>query len=144
VVDDLKGTGEHRLDLRFQLARLPARLDADQWVRVGHGTGEGLFIRAFSTAPLKIALAEGEVEPRQGWISSDYGVQSPAPMLVYSMVGALPVRIVTLLFPAEQLVRAPQVSARVEVGKVTGLFLDEGGTTLCLGETSAPRLEKRS
>ena len=50
----------------------------------------------------------------------------------------------TVLFPAEQLLQAPQVSALVEVGQVTGLVLGEGDTTLILGEATAPRLEKRS
>jgi hypothetical protein len=144
VVDDLKGVGKHRLDLRFQLARLPARLDADQWVRVGESSGNGLFIRAFSAVPLRVVLAEGEVEPRRGWISTDYGVQAPAPMLVYSTIGVIPVRIVTLLFPAERLVSVPHVSALVEAGAVTGLILNEGRATLWLTEAAAPRLEQRS
>jgi hypothetical protein len=143
VVDDLAGGGEHRLDLRFQLARLPVLLDPDQWVRVGQATGGGLFIRAFSTVPLKAVVAEGEVEPRQGWISSDYGVRTPAPMLVYSVVGPLPVRIVTLLFPADQIKVAPRVSAIVEGGVLSALAVDEAHETLRLGQVGAPVLEKR-
>jgi hypothetical protein len=143
VVDDLGGEGEHRLDLRFQLARLPVRLDPDQWVRVGQTAGGGLFIRAFSTAPLKAVVAEGESEPWQGWVSTDYGVRAPAPMLVYSVVGRLPVRIVTLLFPADRLPVAPRVSPLVEAGTLTGLIMDERGETLRIGQAEAPTLEKR-
>jgi hypothetical protein len=143
VVDDLTGEGEHRLDLRFQLARLPVRLDPDQWVRVGQITSGGLFIRAFSAAPLKVVVAEGEAEPWQGWVSPDYGVRAPAPMLVYSRVGRLPVRIVTLLFPADQLSVPPRVSPLVEAGTLIGLIMDERHETLRLGQAEAPTMEKR-
>lgn len=121
LVDDLQGEGEHRLDVRFQLAPMPARLDPDLWLRAGSVPGPGLFIGVWSTVPLKATLAEGDVEPPQGWVSADYGVRAPAPMLTYSAVTALPVRILTLLLPVQDLSDRPAVSCLFEAGTPVGL-----------------------
>jgi hypothetical protein len=141
VVDDLEGDGEHRLDLRFQFAPMPMVLDSDQWARAGRTNGRGLFARAFATIPLTAAIAEGELEPPRGWISRDYGVRTPAPMLLYSMVGSIPVRIVTVLWPADRLTGSPQVSPLVADGTVSGVRADEEREVLRFGR-EAPSLEK--
>jgi Heparinase II/III-like protein/Heparinase II/III N-terminus len=140
VVDNLAGTGEHRIDLRFQLAPAPVAVEPDQWVRVGGPDGGGLLIRAFSTVSLKLTVAEGEVEPRQGWISPAYGVKRPAPALVYTTVSALPLRVVTLLSPAAQLPMPPRVSAIVESGVLSGLSLEDVREDLRL---DPPELSRR-
>ena len=57
VVDDLTGAGEHRVDLRFQLAQMPVAIIGDQWVRAGTPGAGGLLIRAFSTVALKVTVA---------------------------------------------------------------------------------------
>lgn len=142
VVDDLMGRAEHRLDLRFQLAAMPAALDSDQWVRAGEPGGAGLFMRAFASLPLKVAIAEGHVEAFAGWVSSDYGVLGPAPAVVYSALGPLPVRILTLLLPVDRLADPPTVSPIIESDGPIGLRLIGLGETLRL-DGPAPRLEKR-
>ena len=142
VVDDLDGVGEHRLDARFQLAPLPARVGADEWVELGEGPAAILFIRAFSTAPLKAVLAEGDVEPRQGWISTDYGSRTAAPMVVYSLVGSLPLRVATMLFPVDARPAPPHVSPLVGSGLMEGLVVRERRETIRFAGLSAPRLER--
>jgi hypothetical protein len=141
VVDDLVGRTEHRLALRFQLAAMPVALDSDQWVRAGEPGGAGLLMRAFASLPLSATIAEGEVEPFTGWVSSDYGVRSPAPAVIYSAVGPLPVRILTLLLPVDRLADPPAVFAMIESGMPIGLRLAGLGETLRL-DGSAPSLEK--
>ncbi len=121
LVDDLEGEGEHRFDVRFQLAPMPARLDPDLWLRAGSDPGPGLLLGAWSTVPLKATLAEGDLEPPQGWVSADYGVRTPAPMLTYSAVAALPARILTLLLPVRDLSDRPAVSCLFEAGTPVGL-----------------------
>lgn len=115
VVDDLAGATEHRIDLRFQFAPMPVTLDPTLWIRAGTMDGPSLLIRAYASVPLKVAILEGEMEPRQGWVSRDYGRQEPAPVLVYSTLARLPVRIVTLLWPSEDpMAPPPAVSLRTD------------------------------
>jgi hypothetical protein len=101
VVDDLDGAAEHAIDVLFQFAPMDVAVEANLWARArGHG-GRGLLVRAFAAAPLKCELREGEESPIRGWVSPDYGRRQPAPVLIYSLVTCLPVRIATLLWPIE-------------------------------------------
>ena len=140
VLDDLEGAGEHRLDLRFQFAPMPVTLGAYQWARAGGVTGSALLVRAFATVPLKARVAEGELEPREGWVSTDYGVQIPAPMLVYSFVGRLPARILTLLLASEDLSASPPVSPLIESGALRGLVWEDRHAVL-RADGPSPSLE---
>jgi Heparinase II/III-like protein/Heparinase II/III N-terminus len=99
IVDDLDGTAEHRIDLRFQFAPMDVTLEADLWARAHGPRGHGLLVRPFATVPVKGEILEGCLDPAQGWISPHYGQRRPAPLLVYSSVATLPFRIVTLLWP---------------------------------------------
>jgi len=142
VLDDLVGRTEHRLDLRFQLAPMPATLDSDQWVRAGEPGETGLLMRAFASLPLETTIAQGHSEPLAGWVSSDYGVRGPAPSVVYSMVGRLPARILTLLLPVDRLEDPPLVAPMIEGDSLIGLRLVDLGETLRL-DGPVPRLETR-
>jgi hypothetical protein len=57
-------------------------------------------VRAFSAAALETHLFHGQQAPREGWASPEYGRQQPAAALVYRACGRLPLRVVTLLWPA--------------------------------------------
>jgi hypothetical protein len=141
IVDDLTGAGEHHVDLRFQLAPMPVAVTSDQWVRAGGPDGSGLLIHALSTVALKLTVAEGELEPRRGWIAPDYGLQTPAPMLVYSLVAALPVRLVTLLLPTDCGIDPSSVAPIIRDGRLAGLSVDGDRTRLLL---DGPLLERRA
>ncbi len=123
VVDDLQGLKEHRLDLRFQLAPGQALLGTDQWVRVGGSGAQGLLVRAFSSATLKASLSEGELGPHAGWVSPGYGLQSPAPVLTYTAVGRLPVRILTALVPTAHPLDLSTIGPLTEAGEIIGLVV---------------------
>jgi len=129
IVDDLEGAAEHRLDLRFQLAPMEVSLDPDLWARARRRDGRGLLIRPFAAVPLKAEVREGEVNPPQGWVSPDYGQRRPAPALVYATVTRLPLRIVTLLLPVEDVsAPPPAVSLLLAGGSVpAGLAFEETG-----------------
>ena len=127
IVDDVAGSAEHRVRLRFQFAPMSVTLDPSGWVRAGHGTDQGLLVQAFSTSALKVAIFEGETEPKQGWVAADYGDHQPAPLLVYSLTARLPVRIVTLLLPTDTLLASPpSISPVTEGGWIRGLASDAG------------------
>ena len=132
VVDDLDGRAEHRVDLRFQFAPMSVTLDAGLWARAVRNAGAGVIVHALATVPLKASLLEGETDPRQGWISSHYGDHQPAPLLLYSTVARLPVRIITLLIPTDDpLGPFPTVAALLENGALVGVLLEGGREIRC-------------
>jgi len=65
-------------------------------------------------------------------VSPDYGRRRPAPVLIYSAVTGLPLRIVTLLWPVEDGAAAPpEVSPLLDGGSaVVGLVFDDGRETV--------------
>ena len=128
VVDDLEGAAEHQLDLRFQFGPMAISVDSALWARASGPEGHGLLIRPFASVPLKPDVIEGEIAPIQGWVSPSYGQREPAPVLTYSTVTRLPLRIVTLLVPVEDpSVSFPVVSAQVEDGPgAVGLVFGDG------------------
>jgi len=129
VVDDLAGREEHRVELRFQFAPMPVTVDATRWARAVGRRGCGLLMRAFSTATLTAEVCAGRLAPLQGWVSPTYGQRQPAPMLTYSTVARLPLRVITLLHPvASPLASPPRVSLRVTDGAAPGgvVFEDSG------------------
>jgi len=128
LVDDLHGAAEHMVAVRFQLGPMPVTVDAAQWARAGSPEGPGLLIRSFSASPLKCEVHEGELAPMQGWVSLAYGRRCPAPMLVYSMVAHLPVRVISLVVPIEDVAGpAPEVAPlRGEGAGLTGLSFGRG------------------
>ena len=116
VVDDLDGCREHRVELAFQFAPLGVRLEPDGWVRAADPRGHAVWLKPFATAPLRATVHEGEAAARLGFISPDYGVLLPAPLVRYVATGPLPLRIVTVLRPVE-VEDAPAPAVRLLVGE---------------------------
>lgn len=129
VVDDLEGAAEHRLELRFQFGPMPVTVDSALCARAEGPRGHGLLVRPFATVPLRPEVVEGAIAPIQGWTSSNYGRRQPAPVLTYSTVTRLPLRIVTLLLPVEDRSAClPAVSALFGEGPgPVGLVFEGGG-----------------
>ena len=129
ITDDLVGTEEHEVQLQFQFAPRKVTVLPTLWA-VAHGDGgQGLFVRSFATVPLKVDVFEGESTPMLGWLSPDYGRRRPAPVLLYSAVTRLPLRIVTLLYPTRNPLADPPVVSPV-VGEGRGpveLVFEESG-----------------
>ena len=128
VVDDLQGAAEHQVELCFQFGPMPVTVDSALWARAEGPGGHGLLVRPFASVPLKPEVVEGEIAPIRGWVSSNYGRREPAPILIYSAVTRLPLRIATLLFPVEDASAAfPEVCALGGDGPgPAGLVLDRG------------------
>jgi hypothetical protein len=132
IVDDLGGRGEHRVESRFQFAPMTVTIDSNLWVRAIRSPSAGLFLHAFASVPLKGSVLEGEVDPAQGWVSTDYGVHEPAPVLLYSVVARLPVRIVTVLVPTDDpLGPVPTILPLTERGELLGVVLEGGQEIRC-------------
>jgi hypothetical protein len=127
LVDDLEGSGEHQVELQFQFAPLEVRVDPSLWARAVGRSGHELLVRPFSNVALKADVYTGELAPARGWISPVYGRREPAPLLIYTAVATLPVRVMTVLLPSLGPGAAvPAVSAVADPGGVpVGLALDD-------------------
>lgn len=125
VVDELDGKAEHRIDLRFQFAPMEVTLGPDGWALARNAQGRECRILVVATAPLTAKLVAGESDPIQGWAAPDYGRREPTPMLMYSSVAQLPLRIVTLLFPVANVMDVPPVAvASMENRRIDLVFAD--------------------
>ena len=152
VIDDLEGRAEHTVELRFQFAPIKVTVDPDLWARAHLAGGGGLLIRSLATVPLKGEVHEGEVASIKGWISPDYGRRLPAPMVTYSTVTCLPLRVMTILLPTENpLVSPPAVSplGDRDPGSVGVVFGDDEelvrvGEQYIIVEPGKPRVRSRS
>ncbi|HTM11108.1 MAG TPA: alginate lyase family protein [Verrucomicrobiae bacterium] len=99
VVDDLLGSAEHRVDIRFQFAPFPVDIEDGRWVRARGHQGHALLLRHFANVPYRLELVRGGVAPIQGWHSPEYGRRVPAPVLICSMHTRLPSRVMTVVIP---------------------------------------------
>jgi hypothetical protein len=101
IMDDLEGAGVRRAQLRFQFAPTKVALESGLWGRARGDRGQELLIRPFARAPLEASVHEGDVAPFRGWYSANYGQCRPAPILIYSAMTRLPLRVLTVLLPRE-------------------------------------------
>jgi hypothetical protein len=102
VEDEISGEGSHRIDLRFQFAPMEVEID-EGWVRASRDGRAGLLLRPFPSKPFEASIRKGCREPLEGWVSPHYGQIKPAPAVVFTATAELPVRVVTLLWPSEDL-----------------------------------------
>jgi Heparinase II/III-like protein/Heparinase II/III N-terminus len=146
IVDDLEGDGEHNVDLQFQFAPLEVQVDPTLWARARGRTGTELLVRPFASVALKASVHTGDLDPLRGWVSPIYGRREPAPLLVYSTVTTLPLRVLTLLLPsAVPHAAVPSVSSVSGAdGAPVGLVLEDTGERLAFGERGLPEIHKHS
>ena len=124
VIDDLAGNSPHRVDVRFQFAPMPVAIDDEGWVRATKQGRHGLLIRSFASAQFDASIVESRISP-------DYGRTEAAPALVYTANTPLPVRIVTLLWPAEDISKTPRAhDVRDAQGRPSGLTLPDRRETV--------------
>jgi hypothetical protein len=138
IVDDLLGTAEHRVDLRFQFAPLPVRTLPDGWVRAVGPRGRGLLVRTFAKGPFETRINAGAEAPFEGWVSPDYGQREAAPVLIHSASASLPFRFLTLLVPSAHASQAPPAvdPLRDPFGVPVGLAFVDIGETVRFDEDS--------
>ncbi|MGE5624338.1 MAG: alginate lyase family protein [Bacillota bacterium] len=129
VVDDLLAADVHQVDLLFQFGTVSLSRGGNGWMRAAAPDGRGLLVRPFSTATLETSIHEGEVEPIRAWVSPDYGLRAPAPLLCYGTLTRLPLSIVTLLIPAEEGGEPPAVAV-VQAEGLSKLVFDGGRETI--------------
>jgi hypothetical protein len=98
IFDLVTGKGAHQVEARFQFAPGPVRLEGTRACTAFPDAN--LLLWPLGDRPVAGArLEEGQAQPRAGWYSDSYNQIEPAPSLVLSMPGQLPLRLATLLFP---------------------------------------------
>jgi hypothetical protein len=107
VIDDLLGDGTHSADWSFQFAPMPVSLASRGAARADLPGGEALWVLPLSTTAVRASVHTGEMDPIRGWVSPEYGCRVPAPMLVYSATGPLPMRQLTVLVPERRQSASP-------------------------------------
>ena len=102
----------HQIDLGFQFAPMSVSVVRDRWARAQTPAGNTFWIGSFGPAAMRPHVKRGELAPIRGWVSSDYGQRTPAPLLVYAAKAPLPWRSITVLMPLRgEWSSAPAVSA---------------------------------
>ena len=106
IVDDLEFAKDLkrrfdpiRVDVGFQFAPMTVSIVRDRWARAVTPAGNTCWIGSFAPRPLKAQVKHGELAPIRGWVSTDYGQRTPAPLLVLSANAHLPWRSITLVMP---------------------------------------------
>lgn len=101
ILDDLTGQGQHAFDLYWHFtenAKLSANKE-DLRMFVDYGDDVSLAVLPVDTAGLSAEIIQGCDDPIQGWISYDYAVKLPAPVLRYTQKTNTPARFTTILHP---------------------------------------------
>lgn len=99
IVDDLTGSGEHEVALRWRLCGPEWKPEGNSWqTEVAGGA-----IRATIAVPQPMThrMSQGQENPPEGWESRYYGEKTAAPTLLVSGPLLLPASILTVVGPAD-------------------------------------------
>ena len=121
VIDDLGGDGVHTIDLTFQFAPVAVELTTPGSCRVVTERGSVLWVLPLANAALTNTLHRGAELPLRGWWSNRYGQKQPSPALVCSATSALPMRIITVLYPSRDRSAPPPAVEMTHGGTDTGV-----------------------
>ena len=112
VFDDLTGNGQHQFDLlyHFEPDCKVAIEDKTLIANAQYHDNVGLVMIPGNPDGLEILVAEGQEEPPRGWVSYDYAVKMPAPMLTYRKNGKAPANFTFVLQPWKDLAPKCEVS----------------------------------
>ena len=143
VIDDLTGVGRHKIDIRFQFAPMEVYFDAGGWRRATIDGQRGLLLRTLATVPMQTDIRIGCRAPLEGWIAPEFGRLEPAPAVVSTLVSAVPLRVVTVLWPSMDVqFESPSVGVlKDKGGRIAGLEFPDRMETLMFGD-GEPILER--
>jgi hypothetical protein len=105
VVDELRGEGEHTIELFFhfapeaevsELEQAGDRREARLTARSGRA---GLALSIHATSAFRLVRLRGADSPPQGWVSRRYGEKAPATVVSARLRACLPATLVTVLAP---------------------------------------------
>lgn len=101
VLDEIRGEGLHRATLRWRLGPQDWQAFADEWRTSIAGATYAVGVRGSHGSACR--LKSGQTTPRvEGWHSRYYAEKQPAPTLVWTAEGRLPIRWLTRLGPVQR------------------------------------------
>jgi asparagine synthase (glutamine-hydrolysing) len=110
IIDDLAGSGSHELALRWRLH--PGLWQENQGVWQTEVSGRAIQLSVRAPAGFATQLLRGQEAPQpEGWESIYYSEKQPVSTLVTRGTAALPVRLTTLIGPADAGIRIVADSA---------------------------------
>jgi hypothetical protein len=144
VVDDLEGSGEHRIEatLQFSAATVVASGAGDgcREHEVVSAGGHRLSVKSWLPDGMDARVLEGLDAPPRGWVSSGFGEKHSSPSLAFAGTVPLPTRIAFAIAPASQ--DDPGARVTLAVSQPGGLAFEAesaGGRCLwLLGAVSLP------
>ena len=96
IFDRAEGTGEHRVDSRFQF--YPGQLQQNGSQITTTYPDANLLLWSLASWN-NVQITKGQENPRSGWYSPSYSRIEPAPCVTFSTTTSLPFVSATLLFP---------------------------------------------
>lgn len=145
VIDDIRGTGSHEVELNFQFADEPLTVSRKGWVRSGADGTPGLFIRAVAGRRLAREVCCGRDIPTAGWISPQYGQRRSAPLLRWSTTTPLPLRIISLMVPTTcGIHEIPDLAVKFTAAGVTSVVSATENITIDTYDVSIEHRDKRT
>jgi len=122
VVDDLRGSGEHRFDFHYHFAPdvEVAGLEQDDIGVLVRAERAGLLLRMVADRPMASAeLLRGETAPIGAWASNGYGEKRACCTLRATLTGPAPAAAITFLFRAQdRLSRAKDGPCDVDIRRL--------------------------
>jgi hypothetical protein len=112
IVDDFRGSGEHRFDFHYHLAPdvEVSRLEKDESGVLLEAEQAGLLLRLVANRPLTSAeMVRGETAPIAGWASRGYGGKRACSTLRATLTGQAPAAAMTFLAHSPNASRDPVV-----------------------------------
>ncbi|MEW6729970.1 MAG: alginate lyase family protein [Acidobacteriota bacterium] len=99
VWDELIGTDRHECESFFHFGAAQIEQDQSGWLLVSYQDGLRLLIAPLASIPLEVDTITVDEETGKGWCSPGYGRKEPCLSLRLRQQTALPMTILTLLFP---------------------------------------------
>jgi hypothetical protein len=129
VVDDFRGSGEHRFDFHYHFAPdvEVSGLEQDETGVVLRAEEAGMLLRLVAPQPaISAELIRGETARIAGWASRAYGEKKPCPTLRATFTGPAPTAAMTFIVPHGP---RPPIIRRLEVESGSGIacsYLHDG------------------
>ena len=101
IQDDLTGKGMHKFDLLYHFGP-KAKVSVDSKTlatNIIYKNEVGMLMIPADCENLIANIQEGQEDPPRGWVSYDYAIKEPAPMITYSKKAQAPVDFTFLLQP---------------------------------------------
>ncbi len=139
IIDDVLGSGVHDVRLRWRLCDTGWQAHGQAWKTTVDGTRLQLAVRAPDDFSAELLRGEERPEP-EGWESLYYAERAPVPVLRVAGRTALPVRLVTVVAPADQFEQVELATTGSPTTPLTLSGINDSELAALLAEVSGGRV----